>query len=66
MDIPARPSTTGTPVEHLAAQARLGLPPERAEPVARMLDDISTLIDQLDELDLAETPMATAFDARWD
>jgi hypothetical protein len=31
-----------------------------------MLDMVSGLFDQLDALDLAETPVATAFDARWE
>lgn len=65
MDTSERPSTAGEPLQHLAAQARLSLKPERAEQVAPMLDSIVSLIDQLDDLDLAETPIATAFDARW-
>lgn len=62
----ARTSTAGTPLEHLTAHARLPLAPERREQVAPMLDMVSELIDQLDALDLSETPVATAFDARWE
>jgi Asp-tRNA(Asn)/Glu-tRNA(Gln) amidotransferase C subunit len=65
VDSSARPSSAGTPLEHLAAHARLPIPADRAEAIAVQVDAITALIDQLDALDLAETPPATAFDARW-
>lgn len=66
MDPSARPSSSGAPLEHLAAYARLPLSPDRAAQVAPALDGIVSLIDALDDLDLGETPIATAFDARWE
>ncbi|WP_153503401.1 hypothetical protein [Cumulibacter manganitolerans] len=66
MDFPARTSTAGAALTHLSAHARLSLAADRHELVAPMLDLVSELFDQLDDLDLAETPVATAFDARWE
>ena len=66
MSFPARTSTTGEPLTHLSAHARLPLSDERAAQVGPMFDVISGLIDQLDELPMPETPVATAFDARWE
>lgn len=61
-----RPSTTGAPLEQLAAHARLSIGADRAEQIAAQVDQITALIDQLDALDLGEAPPATAFDARWE
>lgn len=66
MTFAARQSMAGAPLEHLTAHARLPLSPDRAQLVGPMLDQISALIDSLDDLDLAETPIASAFDARWE
>lgn len=66
MDFPARTSTAGAALTHLSEHARLALTDERRDAVAPMLDTVSGLFDQLDALDLAETPVATAFDARWE
>lgn len=65
MQFPARRTSTGVPLEHLSAHARLELTPDRAELVAPVLDSIVELIDQLDAIEIGETPVATAFDARW-
>ena len=45
---------------------RLEIPEDRADAVRTSLGSIYALIDSLDELDLGETPPATAFDARWE
>lgn len=66
MDTSARTSTAGVPLEHLTAHARLPLAADRVAQLAPVLDSIAALIDQLDALDLAETPIASAFDARWE
>lgn len=66
MEFPTRRPSTGAPLEHLSAHARLALTPDRAEVVAPVLDSIVGLIDQLDAIDIGETPVATAFDARWE
>lgn len=52
-------------VASLAPYARLPLPADRVESVTPALANIYGLIDQLDAADLADTPPATAFDARW-
>lgn len=58
----ARPISLDT----AALTARLEIPEDRAEAVRTSMESIYTLIDRLDELDLGETPPATAFDARWE
>jgi Asp-tRNA(Asn)/Glu-tRNA(Gln) amidotransferase C subunit len=52
--------------ESAAAVARLDVPADRAETLRGTVEAIYGLIDKLDELDLGETPPATAFDARWE
>jgi hypothetical protein len=49
-----------------ALTAQLKIPEDRAEPVLTSLASVYALIDRLDDLDMAETPPATAFDARWE
>ncbi len=61
-----RPSFFGATLEHALAVARLPLPDERLAVAGPTLDMMYGLIDLLDDLDLGETPPATAFDARWD
>jgi Asp-tRNA(Asn)/Glu-tRNA(Gln) amidotransferase C subunit len=58
----ARPFSLDT----AALTARLEIPEDRADAVRTSLESIYALIDRLDELDLGETPPATAFDARWE
>lgn len=57
---------SGPAFDSVAYVARLTVPADRAERVREELVSIYELIDKLDELDLAETPPATAFDARWE
>lgn len=52
--------------ESAAVVARLDIPEDRAEPVRSAVESAYGLIDKLDDLDLAETPPGTAFDARWE
>lgn len=53
-------------LEHALRTARLALPAERAEAVRSTVESTYALLDQLDTLELGETPPATAFDARWE
>ena len=53
-------------LETAALMARLEIPEDRAESVRTSLTSVYALVDRLDELDLGETPPATAFDARWE
>jgi Asp-tRNA(Asn)/Glu-tRNA(Gln) amidotransferase C subunit len=46
--------------------ARLDLPEDRAELVRGTIESVHGLLDRLDELDLGETPPATAYNARWE
>jgi Asp-tRNA(Asn)/Glu-tRNA(Gln) amidotransferase C subunit len=46
--------------------ARLDVGEDRADLVRGALETAYALIDTLDELDLGETPPATAFNARWE
>ncbi|WP_280511274.1 hypothetical protein [Nocardia farcinica] len=52
-------------VAELSAFARLPLPDERHDIVGAALDSVYGEIDRLRELELGDTPTATAFDARW-
>jgi Asp-tRNA(Asn)/Glu-tRNA(Gln) amidotransferase C subunit len=56
----------GDALDHALSTARLTVPPERIETVRETAESIYTVIDQLDSLDLGETPPATAFNARWE
>lgn len=61
----SRPESTPELVTALAGYARLSLTEDRIEHVGAAIQLVNGLIDQLDALDLADTPPATAFDARW-
>ena len=63
--MPHRRDITPEIVTKLGTFARLPQHPDRAAEVAPALAKVYGLIDQLDAADLAETPPATAFDARW-
>lgn len=65
MTFPARPPLTDG-LTHVSDHARLPLSPDRHVPVSSLLTGALALIDRLDDLDLAEIPPATAFDARWE
>lgn len=52
--------------ESVAGVARLTVPADRTDAVRKSIETLYALIDRLDELDLGETPPATAFDARWE
>ena len=65
------PTTARQPVadeafDHLRALARLHLPAERRAAAGPVIDMVMGLFDSLDEIDVGETPPATAFDARWE
>lgn len=64
--ITQRPQCTGPVLDGLASMARLELSPARQAAVGPTVDMIYGLVDQLDALDLAETPAAITFDARWE
>lgn len=53
-------------LEHGLALARLELPDERYETVTAAAELVLGLAEALDAVPLAETPMAAAFDARWE
>lgn len=53
-------------LEHLLAVARLELTPERRAVVGPAVDMILGLMDTLDDIEIGETPPATAFDPRWE
>jgi Asp-tRNA(Asn)/Glu-tRNA(Gln) amidotransferase C subunit len=56
----------GDALDRALSTARLTVPPERIETVRETAESIYTVIDQLDSLDLGETPPAAAFNARWE
>ena len=53
-------------LNHALAMARLELPDERREVVTAAAELIFGLADSLDSVPLGETPMAPAYDARWE
>ena len=59
-------SFPGQVFDSAALVARLEIPEDRSESVRGALESAYGLIDKLDDLDLGETPPATAFDARWE
>ena len=65
MELPHR-RFQGEALEHLCRAARLDLSEERKGIVGPVLEGIYALIDALDEVQLNDTPPATAFDARWE
>jgi len=46
--------------------ARVDLPSERVEIVRATAESVYAMLDQLDTLELGETPPATALNARWE
>jgi hypothetical protein len=52
--------------DQVLAFARLDLPAERKAVAAPAIGMISALFDSLDDIEVGETPPATAFDARWE
>jgi Asp-tRNA(Asn)/Glu-tRNA(Gln) amidotransferase C subunit len=60
-----RPPITPDVARTLTEHARLPIAEERLEEVGGLLQLVQTLIDQLDAVDLGDTPPATTFDARW-
>ena len=61
-----RPTFAGETLEHLTRVARLPLSGERQAAAGGALGVVYGLIDLLDDLELGETPPATAFDPRWE
>jgi Asp-tRNA(Asn)/Glu-tRNA(Gln) amidotransferase C subunit len=61
-----RPELTDDLVADLARVARLDLSEERRVVAGGLLQLVHGLLDSLEELDLADVPPATAFDARWE
>jgi Asp-tRNA(Asn)/Glu-tRNA(Gln) amidotransferase C subunit len=53
-------------LERLLALARLELTAERRQVVGPALDMIIALMDTFEDIDIGETPPATAFDPRWE
>ena len=51
--------------DQLLALARLDLDAERKTAAAPAVDLVMSLMDSLDEVEVGETPPATAFDPRW-
>jgi Asp-tRNA(Asn)/Glu-tRNA(Gln) amidotransferase C subunit len=60
-----RPPVTPEVARTLAAHARLPVAEERLAELGGLLELVQSLVDQLDRVDLADTPPATTFDARW-
>lgn len=56
----------GDALDHALRSARLTVPPERTETLRETAESIYAVIDQLDSLDLGETPPATALNASWE
>jgi Asp-tRNA(Asn)/Glu-tRNA(Gln) amidotransferase C subunit len=56
----------GDALDHALRTARLTVPSERIETLRETAESIYAVIDQLDSLDLGETPPATALNARWE
>lgn len=60
-----RPPITPELVRTLAQQARLPLDDDRVAAVAPVLELVTSLVDELDQVDFGDVPPATSFDARW-
>jgi Asp-tRNA(Asn)/Glu-tRNA(Gln) amidotransferase C subunit len=56
----------GDALEHALRTARVDLPAERVEIVRDTAESVYAMLDQLDNLELGETPPATALNARWE
>ncbi|MCW2641115.1 MAG: uncharacterized protein JWP76_3421 [Dactylosporangium sp.] len=56
----------GDALEHALRTARLDVPPDRVEILRATVESVYSVLDQLDTLDLGETPPATALNARWE
>lgn len=57
---------SGDALEHALRTARLDLPRDRVEIVRDAVESLYAVLDELDPLELGETPPATAFNARWE
>lgn len=53
-------------LDEILAFARLDLPAERKTAVGPAVAMVTALLDSLDDLEIGETPPASAFDARWE
>lgn len=60
-----RPTATPEMLRALAEHARLPMPEDRVEAATHTFQAVQGAVDGLDALDLADTPPATTFDARW-
>lgn len=56
----------GDAFEHALNTARLEVPAERWEIVRSTAESVYAMLDELDTLELGETPPATALNARWE
>jgi hypothetical protein len=56
----------GDALERALAAARLDVPADRKEILRADVESMYGVIDELDTLELGETPPATAFNARWE
>lgn len=61
----SRPPITVELTRVLAEHARLPLADERVAGATELLQGVQSLIDQLDEVELGDTPLAATFDPRW-
>ncbi|QQS01640.1 MAG: hypothetical protein IPK37_04210 [Austwickia sp.] len=66
MTFPSRPPLDGDSFPTLVTNARLDLATERHDPVSGLLQMVNGVLDSLDQVELGETPPATAYDARWE
>ena len=60
-----RPALTGGRVKELALNTRLVLHGSRAEAIAPVVEQIFVMLDDLDSVELGETPPSFSFQANW-
>ena len=60
-----RPALTGGRVKELALNTRLVLHGSRAEVIAPVVEQIFGMLDDLDSVELGETPPSFSFQANW-
>ena len=63
---PARQPLGDAALDQLLSVARLDLPAERRAAAGPVVGMVMGLFDSMDEIEVGETPPATAFDARWE
>ncbi len=63
---PVRQPLGDDALDQLLSVARLELPAARRAAAGPVVDMVMSLFDSLDDIEVGETPPATAFDARWE